>query len=218
MTYCDKRSGYGRFWLKNRYINAHKFAYIVTFGQIEKNTCVCHTCDNPSCCNPYHLFPGSYSDNNKDRAIKNRSACGIKQGSSVISDDNLTLIIKRLDIGYYQNTRDAVKNFNINQRHLHHILTGRQKRKNLNYTQEKLNEIFQRTKSSLNLTPDHIIDEIIQKILSGSLTNRSQIAKQYGINQGTLSNILCQNIKRKNIKSTSSEITQAQTLLNNNPS
>jgi hypothetical protein len=32
----------------------------------------CHTCDNPPCCNPAHLFPGTNSDNVQDALSKGR--------------------------------------------------------------------------------------------------------------------------------------------------
>jgi len=39
---------------------------------IDDDLFVCHTCDNPSCCNPSHLFLGTPKDNNDDKMAKGR--------------------------------------------------------------------------------------------------------------------------------------------------
>lgn len=36
--------------------------------------CIRHTCDNPLCINPSHLMLGSWAENNRDRAERDRSA------------------------------------------------------------------------------------------------------------------------------------------------
>ena len=36
----------------------------------------CHHCDNPSCCNPGHIFSGTQKQNMEDAAAKGRTACG----------------------------------------------------------------------------------------------------------------------------------------------
>ncbi len=39
-------------------------------------TCACHTCDNPPCCNPGHLFEATPLENIRDASAKGRMATG----------------------------------------------------------------------------------------------------------------------------------------------
>lgn len=77
------KNGYGQFWINDlrRSIPAHRAMYIAMNGQIPPNLVVCHKCDNPSCCNPDHLFLGTDNDNVQDRVKKGRSASGDQHGS-----------------------------------------------------------------------------------------------------------------------------------------
>lgn len=52
----------------------HRLAYELTYGPIETGMCVCHACDNRTCCNPAHLWLGTRSENIMDRHRKGRSA------------------------------------------------------------------------------------------------------------------------------------------------
>lgn len=78
---CE-RSGYGRFNLshpKEQY--AHRVAWFLANGPIPKGLDVLHTCDNPSCINPKHLWLGTQADNNADRDLKGRNNKGKLLGS-----------------------------------------------------------------------------------------------------------------------------------------
>jgi len=70
------RNGYGYTWWNGRNARAHRVAWQITFGDIPVGMCVLHKCDNPSCCNPMHLWLGTRSDNVADKVAKGRQAVG----------------------------------------------------------------------------------------------------------------------------------------------
>lgn len=78
------RFGYGKFTLgkpHKRTVIAHRYAWVIAHGTIPPGLFVCHTCDNPPCCNPAHLFLGTAADNKADSVRKGRVARGERSGS-----------------------------------------------------------------------------------------------------------------------------------------
>lgn len=51
----------------------HKASWLIHKGEIPQYMCVCHSCDNPICTNPDHLWLGTHQENNDDKMNKGRN-------------------------------------------------------------------------------------------------------------------------------------------------
>lgn len=76
-TGCWEKSGtkkgtYGKVRIAGETIFTHRASYLYHFKSIPSNLFVLHKCDNPSCCNPEHLFLGTQLDNMQDMQKKGR--------------------------------------------------------------------------------------------------------------------------------------------------
>lgn len=65
------KDGYGIFSYAGKVQRAARFALALD-GRDPKRKFACHTCDNPSCVNPSHLFVGSHEENMADMVAKGR--------------------------------------------------------------------------------------------------------------------------------------------------
>lgn len=65
--------GYGQMqWHDRKLDRTHRIAYRLVKGNIPIGLQVLHHCDNPTCCNPKHLFLGTHIENMLDRKRKGR--------------------------------------------------------------------------------------------------------------------------------------------------
>lgn len=75
------RGGYGRFQHDLRKLLAHRAAWEVTHGEIPEGQMIRHkVCDNPPCCNPAHLRPGTPLQNMRDKVDAGRHV--VRSGSA----------------------------------------------------------------------------------------------------------------------------------------
>ena len=73
--------GYGRVQINDWQYYAHRVIYNLVYPGIidikapkltDEKGFLLHTCDNPSCCNPKHLWVGTHRENMEDKVRKNR--------------------------------------------------------------------------------------------------------------------------------------------------
>ena len=75
--------GYGRFTIPGRkLVYTHRLMYHIFIDDIPKGLQVLHSCDNPKCCNPDHLWAGTQKDNIRDAVKKGRMKTGGHYGVS----------------------------------------------------------------------------------------------------------------------------------------
>lgn len=86
--------GYGRIERSGRRWLAHRIALALDGRTPSVDRFACHTCDNPRCVNPAHLFIGTNRDNALDCIRKGRArrAVGERNGMTTLSDDQVRRI------------------------------------------------------------------------------------------------------------------------------
>lgn len=69
-----KPNGYGQFTLrKGEFVTASRVSLALAGVVLNAGEVACHSCDNPPCVNPAHLFPGTQSVNAFDSVAKGRA-------------------------------------------------------------------------------------------------------------------------------------------------
>ena len=93
--------GYGKFGGirvngKSNWKIAHRVSYELFYGEIPKGLFVCHTCDNPKCVNPDHLWLGTNNDNVQDMIRKGRKHIPTSESVSGEKNPNSRLKLKQV--------------------------------------------------------------------------------------------------------------------------
>lgn len=112
-------SGHGQFRIGSkkdssmRSVPAARVAYELTYGPMEEGLEACHKCDNPPCCNPSHIFPGTHKENMEDMANKGRSSQGERDSQAKLTADQVRQIRQLCAEGMTQ--ENVGKHFGITQ-------------------------------------------------------------------------------------------------------
>ena len=129
----DRKWSYGAFSINNKKHPAHRVAFELHHARkVADGLFVCHSCDNPPCCNPRHLFEGTQKANledmdSKGRRVNGRSALGKFGDSSPncrLSNEQAERIRIMYNTGkHHQKT--LAKLFGVAQGTIHNVVHGK---------------------------------------------------------------------------------------------
>lgn len=85
--------GYGRFHLNGRNYIASRYALELSLGRpLGEGMDALHTCDNPPCVNPRHLYEGTHADNMADKVARGRQPRGELSGTAKLTEQQVRAI------------------------------------------------------------------------------------------------------------------------------
>jgi transposase len=187
---CRSKDGYGYIMYTTSNIKkplkTHRVAYELTYGSIPDNLEVRHfICDNPGCCNPFHLLLGTQTENIKDMDDRGRrgSAKGEKNGRAILTEKDV------LDIRDFYSQKDISTNelakiYLVSISTIAHIVTGLSW-KNVG---GKIN-IYEDTRYTCSIVTKEQVREI-RELYRDKQYSSDQLCEIYGIKTSTLYAIL----------------------------
>lgn len=128
-------NGYGAFTIRHVTYRASRVAYFIATSEDPGEMEVCHTCDNPPCCNPSHLFLGTRQRNVDDCGDKGRRYRGERHnfkrnppngeanGRSLVTEDTVRAI--RAEYVPRKVSQESLgKKYGLSRSAVYHIVSG----------------------------------------------------------------------------------------------
>lgn len=116
-TASTQRRGYGQLEIKYKPVIASRVSWQIHYGDIPDGLFVLHSCDNPPCVRPEHLFLGTAADNARDMDTKQRRVnvphYGENHGMAKLTENQVSEIRQRIAAGEMQ--KDIAADFKISR-------------------------------------------------------------------------------------------------------
>ncbi len=103
---------------------AHRIAFELEIGEIPDGYLICHTCDNPMCVNPQHLFLCTHQDNSNDKLMKGREAKWERNGRSKLRMEDV-LLIRKLYEEKEKTIKDLASEYGIHYNTARNVIHGK---------------------------------------------------------------------------------------------
>jgi hypothetical protein len=183
------KQGYGHFMLNRKFIRAHRISYEYFNGPIPDKLMICHKCDNPSCVNPEHLYPGTSKDNQNDCVKSNRKqdVKGSKHGMATTDEDTIIEILSKVFYGQITNVSEIENRYKITRDVIYQITT---RQSWTHVTKDISNEDLKKIRNIIN--ERYKFSEIDIKDIKNRISLKqsdASIAKLYNVGSETIRNI-----------------------------
>lgn len=125
-TGAHSGGGYGGFRLGSprRMRRSHIVAWEIHHGRpVAPGLFVCHSCDNPPCCNPAHLGSGTHAINMGEMVERGRSSRGQDRPSAKLTDRDVRAIRRRYAAGGVRQ-RDLADDYGVVQSLISRVING----------------------------------------------------------------------------------------------
>lgn len=112
--------GYGRVYLNNKSIKAHRVSVEIHRNiTLKKEDVICHKCNNTYCVNPDHLYIGTQSENMEQAYREGRMSGSIRLPRKIRQ-----LTLEGEEVAIFDTIRGAAKKYGYNQGNISKVCLG----------------------------------------------------------------------------------------------